>query len=47
MTVYTWTSGDCTCTLDDVTGLFTVTGTGAMADYTNNDETDPDYDPNA
>lgn len=26
----TWTSGSCTCTLDDSTGVFTVTGTGAM-----------------
>lgn len=25
----TWTSGDCTCTLDD-NGVFTVSGTGAM-----------------
>ena len=28
-----WTSGDCTVTLSD--GVLTVTGTGAMADYTN------------
>lgn len=35
MTVQTWTSGDCTCTLDDATGVFTVSGTGAMADYAN------------
>ena len=26
----TWTSGSCTCTLDDSTGVFTVTGNGAM-----------------
>lgn len=26
----TWTSGACTCTLDESTGVFTVTGTGAM-----------------
>ena len=28
----TWTSGDCTCTLDD-NGVFTVSGAGAMANY--------------
>ena len=26
--VMTWTSGDCTCTFDDATGVFTVSGTG-------------------
>lgn len=31
--VATWTSGDCTCTLDVVTGIFTVSGNGAMYDY--------------
>lgn len=30
----TWTSGSCTLTLNTTTGLLTITGTGAMADYT-------------
>ena len=33
-----WTSGDCTCTLDG-DGVFTVTGNGAMADYASPDDT--------
>ena len=36
-----WTSGDCTVTYDPATGTITVTGNGAMADYTDEYDENP------
>ena len=36
-----WTSGDCTVTYDPATATITVTGNGAMADYTDNYDGNP------